>query len=390
MKLNVYLNAYGERSYVGILREEERRVFFEYSPDFLRNGVELSPFMLPRKSGVFEDAERTFDGLFGLFNDSLPDGWGVLLIDRQLRRLGLSWKEITPLRRLSLIGANPMGALEYEPTDKEEQVHTGNIELDSLSGKISEVLSGSGSSMLDELRSLNGSSGGARPKALVWVSADFSHIVHGSISSPGSGYTQWIIKFPESSATPDAGLDEYRYSIAAKDSGIDIPPTWLFPSKKCGGYFGVRRFDRVPKGKVHVHTACGLLHASHRLPSLDYENLLKLTKILTKERTQTMEMVKRMVFNVLLCNKDDHSKNFSYLMDEAGKWKLSPAYDLTRSEGINGEQTSMVNGKGKGITTADLIAAAATAGIEASFVKACVERTLGAAAKHGIEPQINN
>ena len=177
---------------------------------------------------------------------------------------------------------------------------------------------------------------------------------------------------------------EYRYSLAAKEAGIDMPPTHLFPSKNGGGYFGVQRFDRTPQGKVHVHTACGLLHASHRFSCLDYENLLKLTLVLTRDITQAEEMVRRMVFNVKSGNRDDHSKNFSFLLNKNFEWRLAPAYDLTPSAGINGEQTAMVNGKGRNITDDDLIAAAKVADIPASAVCSIINTVESALKNNGI------
>ena len=376
MKLSVYLNTYGIRRMVGLLYENAGRVFFEYSPDFLQSGIALSPFKLPLKPGVFEDEKRTFDGLFGLFNDSLPDGWGCLLLDRKLRKRALSYDSITPLSRLSMIGRNPMGALEYEPADEAAE-EVGNVELDSLSG------AGNDSDVLDELLKLNGSSGGARPKIVAYVSDDRQKIIHGG-ANPPAGFTPWIIKFSERHDKLNSGETEYRYSLAAKEAGIDMPPTHLFPSKNGGGYFGVQRFDRTPQGKVHVHTACGLLHASHRFSCLDYENLLKLTLVLTRDITQAEEMVRRMVFNVKSGNRDDHSKNFSFLLNKNFEWRLAPAYDLTPSAGINGEQTAMVNGKGRNITDDDLIAAAKVADIPASAVRSIINTVESALKNNGI------
>jgi serine/threonine-protein kinase HipA len=372
MKLNVFLNMYGSRREVGLLVQEEQRIFFEYAPDFRKSSIELSPFKLPLKAGVFEEKNRVFDGLFGLFNDSLPDGWGCLLLDRKLRKMGKSYAEITPLDRLSLIGANPMGALEYEPADKESDLY-GEVELDSLSGEVDRILDGEESSVLDELLKLNGSSGGARPKIVAYVSPDRKHIVHGGQNIP-DGYTSWIIKFSERHDPLTSGELEYRYSQAAKAAGITMPETHLFPLKDGRGCFGVQRFDRTSDGKVHTHTACGLLHASHRIASLDYENLLKLTWILTKSHADVMEMVRRMVFNVKSGNKDDHSKNFSFLLNEKNQWQLAPAYDLTPSAGINGEQTCMVNGKGRDISDADLIKAATAAGVTEADTKDIIEQ----------------
>ena len=373
---------YGIRQEVGMLLQDKQRIFFEYSPDFLKSGIELSPFKLPLKAGVFEEKSRVFDGLFGLFNDSLPDGWGCLLLDRKLRKLGKSYAGITPLDRLSLIGANPMGALEYEPADGDSDLY-GDIELDSLSGEVDRILDGEESLVLDELLKLNGSSGGARPKIVACVSSDRKQIIHGGKSLP-DGFTPWIIKFSEKHDPQSSGELEYRYSLAAKAAGITMPETHLFPLKDGRGCFGVQRFDRTLKGKVHTHTACGLLHASHRFASLDYENLLKLTWILTRNHADVVEMVRRMIFNIKSGNKDDHSKNFSFLLNSRYQWQLAPAYDLTPSAGINGEQTCMVNGKGCNITDADLIKTAATANVSEVEAKALIDQITTALREYNI------
>ena len=382
MKLKLFLNMYGIRQEVGMLLQDKQRIFFEYFPDFLKSGIELSPFKLPLKAGVFEEKSRIFDGLFGLFNDSLPDGWGCLLLDRKLRKLGKSYAEITPLDRLSLIGANPMGALEYEPAAGDSDLY-GDIELDSLSGEVDRILDGEESAVLDELLKLNGSSGGARPKIVACVSSDRKQIIHGGKSVP-DGFTPWIIKFSEKHDPQSSGELEYRYSLAAKAAGITMPETHLFPLKDGRGCFGVQRFDRTLKGKVHTHTACGLLHASHRFASLDYENLLKLTWILTRNHADVVEMARRMIFNVKSGNKDDHSKNFSFLLNERNQWQLAPAYDLTPSAGINGEQTCMVNGKGRNITDADLIKTAATANVSEVEAKALIDQITSALREYNI------
>ena len=382
MKLKVFLNMYGIRQEVGMLLQDKQRIFFEYSPDFLKSGIELSPFKLPLKAGVFEEKSHIFDGLFGLFNDSLPDGWGCLLLDRKLRKLGKSYAEITPLDRLSFIGANPMGALEYEPAAGDSDLY-GDIELDSLSGEVDRILDGEESLVLDELLKLNGSSGGARPKIVACVSSDRKQIIHGGKSVP-DGFTPWIIKFSEKHDPQSSGELEYRYSLAAKAAGITMPETHLFPLKDGRDCFGVQRFDRTLKGKVHTHTACGLLHASHRFASLDYENLLKLTWILTRNHADVVEMVRRMIFNIKSGNKDDHSKNFSFLLNSRYQWQLAPAYDLTPSAGINGEQTCMVNGKGCDITDADLIKTAATANVSEVEAKALIDQITTALREYNI------
>ena len=373
MRLNVFLNAFGKREFVGILDDNQGRVLFEYSPDFIQKDINLSPFMLPLKSHIFEDSKRTFDGLFGLFNDSLPDGWGCLLLDRALQKKGLNLFSITPLQRLSIIGTNAMGALEYEPITETENEFNGDIELDSLCMEANNILDGKSSEVLEKLLTLNGSSGGARPKIVALVSDDKQKLIHGNVAK--DGYEPWIIKFQSSLDNKNIGAQEYVYSLMAKDAGIEMPETYLFPSKDCSGHFGVKRFDRINDKKVHIHTACGLLHASHRFASIDYSSLLKLTSVLTKDVREVEKMVRLMIFNVKAKNKDDHSKNFSFMLDAQNQWKLTPAYDLTPSNGINGEQTSMVNGKGIDITNIDLIKTAEAFGFNETKVREIIEQT---------------
>lgn len=381
MRLNVYLNSFGKRELVGVLKEEQNHILFQYSPDFIQKGINLSPFMLPLKPQIFEDKKRTFDGLFGLFNDSLPDGWGCLLLDRALQKKGLSIFSITPLYRLSMIGLNAMGALEYEPATEIKNEFKGNIELDSLCMEANHILEGKSSEVLEKLLTLNGSSGGARPKIVALVSENKQNLIHGNLAK--DGYEPWIIKFQSSLDNKNIGVQEYVYSLIAKEAGIEMPETYLFPSKNSVGHFGVKRFDRINDKKVHVHTACGLLHASHRLASIDYSSLLKLTSMLTRDVREVKKMVRLMIFNVKANNKDDHSKNFSFMLDEKNNWKLTPAYDLTPSEGINGEQTSMVNGKGKDITNLDLIKTAKPFGFSETEILEIIEQTEDALSNYG-------
>ena len=225
---------------------------------------------------------------------------------------------------------------------------------------------------LRTLMALNGSSCGARPKIMVRVSGDRRLIVPDAVAEPGCD--PWLIKFPARHDDPAIGRMEYACSLAAKRAGIEMPETALFPGRDGAAYFGVRRFDREDGGKVHVHTACGLLHASHRYASLDYENLFRLGKSLTRNPEDVEKLVRLMAFNVRLGNQDDHSKNFSFLLDAKGRWRLAPAYDLTPSRGVGGEQTCMVNGKGRDITDKDMIAAASVVDVPARTVKAILEQ----------------
>ena len=370
MYLDVHLHSHGKRRYVGKLAEQDGAILFQYTREFLESGINISPFKLPLSPEVKQDPKRTFDGLFGVFNDNLPDGWGLLLLDRALRKKGSSLHACLPLQRLALVGLHGMGALEYSPAIDQADEAVSVTELDALAEESLRVLRDApvDAAQLDRLIQLNGSSAGARPKILVNVTADHR------IAQQNKDGEPWIIKFHSAHEAPDTGLMEYKYSIAAREAGLDMPETHLFPSATSPGYFGVQRFDRVHSQKVHVHTACGLLHASHREPSLTYESLLRLTLLLTKDIREVLKMVRLMVFNVRSGNRDDHSKNFSFLLNKENQWRMAPVYDLTPSEGINGEQTCMVNNKGKDITEKDFLAAAATVDVDARTVREIMQQ----------------
>jgi serine/threonine-protein kinase HipA len=375
-RMDIFCNLRGWRLFIGRLAQRGRSILFEYDREFLASGIRLSPFKLPLQPGVFEDTDRCFGGLFGLFNDSLPDGWGLLLLDKALRGKGMRLEDITPFHRLSLVGSNGMGALEYIVKGQEESDNKpGDLHLDGLAEESRKILAAEDAPLeaVHELLRLGGSSGGARPKILADVSADGSVIL--PAGTGGAAFAPWLIKFHAREEGSDQGLVEYVYSLMAKDAGVVMPETCLFPSKTTGGFFGVARFDRENGHKVHVHTACGLLHADHRHASLDYESLIKLTKVLTGDVREVEKMVRLMVFNVKAGNKDDHSKNFSFLLDDQNNWKMAPAYDLTPSVGLGGEHAAMVNGKGRDIADADLAAAASVTDIPASFVREAVQRT---------------
>lgn len=330
---------------VGRLAMRERDIYFEYLPSFIKSGLEISPRILPLKSGVFSFSYRLFEGLAGVFNDSLPDGWGRLLFDRLMRSQGKTPNEITPLDRLVHVGKYGMGALVYEP-DYSISEREGAINLDILADQAQQVLAGSAEDILQELWALNGSSAGARPKAMISVDATREHISHG-VSSLPAGYEHWLVKFPNTQDGIDAGAIEYVYALMAQEAGLDMPSVHLFPSDKGAGFFAVKRFDREGNKRIHAHTASGFLHADFRTPSLDYEDLIAVTGMLTRDVREAEKMFRLAVFNVLAHNRDDHAKNFSFLMDETGVWKLAPAYDLTFSSGPGGEQSTMVLGEGR-------------------------------------------
>ena len=302
----------------------DKRCLFEYDADWIRTGYSVSPFYLPLKSGLFTARAEPFGGLFGVFDDSLPDGWGKLLIDRWLVSNGIKPGSLTLLDRLSLVGESGMGALIYRPARINtftEVLRPINFYADQVKKILNDEYTGS----IEEMVNKAGSSGGARPKVMVIIDGE-----------------EWLIKFRTASDPMNVGLLEYEYSLLAKKCGIDMPETDIFEGK----YFGVRRFDRDTGKRIHMHSAAGLLYASHRLPSMDYSDLLKATLSLTRDLNEVEKLYRQMVFNIIIGNKDDHAKNFSFVCRN-GQWKVSPAYDLLPSDGFYGNHTTTVDGKGK-------------------------------------------
>jgi serine/threonine-protein kinase HipA len=339
-----------ERRKVGRLAIRDRRILFEYDPGFVASGMEISPFELPLKPGVMEARRDPFDGLFGVFADSLPDGWGRLLLDRAVERHGIQRGQLSPLDRLAFVGGNGMGALSYEPDYSREVLRRRNdteneISLDRIAEESRIVLAGDANVVFDDLLRLNGSSGGARPKIVAQVSANRRTIIHGGISLE-PGYEHWMIKFSSSQDEREAGTIEYAYSLMAAAAGVEAPPTHLFRTRR-GAYFGARRFDREGNNRVHMHSLAGLIHADYRNPSLDYDTYLKAVVALTRNMAEVQKAYTLACFNVLAHNRDDHARNFSFLLREDGRWVVAPAYDLTFSHGPNGEQSMLLLGEGR-------------------------------------------
>ncbi len=375
-EIKVGLN-FGEKTIaVGRLALRKRKIYFEYDASFIDSGPAISPLRLPLQSGVSSFDYHLFEGLPGVFNDSLPDGWGRLLFDRFARSKNILPSDITPLDRLAHVGMSALGALVYEP-DHSENNNSEQINLDVLARQSRDVLEGEATDVLAELIALNGSSGGARPKALIGVNEDFSQIVHGASNIP-DGYQPWMVKFANSEDGADAGAIEYVYALMAKQAGINMPRAHLFKAQTGAGYFAIKRFDRQGSKRLHMHTACGLLHSDYRTPSLDYEDLAALTLSLTRDVREVEKLYQLAVFNILAHNRDDHSKNFSFLMDEIGEWKLSPAYDLTFSSGPRGEQSTMVMGEGRDPSLSHLRALAKEAQIDSARAEEIIDQTLEA------------
>jgi len=358
--LTVYLTQTTTQK-VGTLAIKDKKIYFEYDKAFLRTGIELSPYKLPLKPGLFRCNDSTFDGIWGLFADSLPDGWGRLLMDRHLMRLGVDPASLSPLDRLAYVGSHAMGALVYVP-EREVEHTLEEIVLDDLAQSSADILEGSSETLLDELLSLNGSSAGARPKVLVQISDDQQQIIHGR-QELQERFSHWMVKFASSTDSREIGAIEYAYSLMAQEAGLQMPRTALIEGRR-GHYFACERFDRVGEKRVHMHSVAGLTHSDFRFPTLDYDDLLALTLHLTKNMQEVEKVFRLACFNLFTHNRDDHAKNFSYVMDEKGLWSFSPIYDVTFSSGPGGEHSTMYMGEGKHPTTEHLLKLAQKHGLK--------------------------
>ena len=354
------LEVYYDGKHVGTMAPYQRyRTAFEYSQEWLRDGFSISPFSLPLVSGVKIAKSDPFDGLFGIFADSLPDGWGRLLVDRMLRKVGERPEETGSLARLSIVGSSGMGALEYKPVFRWSTSNSLS-DLDRLALECRKILQSEESEDLDTLFAMGGSSGGARPKVILKLDD-----------------REWIVKFPSSGDPDDIGIMEYEYNLCARECGIDIPEVRLFPSSACSGFFGSMRFDREKvnskEHKLHMASASALLEVSHRVPALDYSSLMALTWQITKQAQDLQKMYTLMCFNVFAHNRDDHSKNFSFLCNR-GIWRLAPAYDLTYSNSIGGEHATTIAGEGKNPGIKELLEVAKKAGIKETSARQIAEK----------------
>ena len=373
--LTVYLDARNQRRKVGRLAFKDRQLLFEYDASFIASGIELSPIKLPLRPGISVADTTIFDGLFGVFNASLPDGWGRLLLDRTVEKHGIHRGQLTPLDRLAYVGRHGMGALSYEPELGLENTDDVPLALDRIAEESAAVLAGENEEVFEELLRLNGSSSGARPKIVAQVSPDKKRIIHGQ-QQLQSGFAHWMIKFPSSQDARDMGAIEYAYSLMAKDAGVEMPETHLFRTKR-NKYFGTKRFDRDGDARIHMHSLGGLIHADHRSPSLDYDTVLRVTLALTRNIQDAEKSYALACFNVLAHNRDDHVKNFSFLLNARNEWIFAPAYDLVFSYGPGGEQSMLVMGEGRNPGTTQLQALGKQHGIKnAPEILAKVERAV--------------
>lgn len=334
---------------VGELGVDQRgQIYFQYDPLWLKSGFDLSPRTMPFNEAVqLSPQPQEFSGLHGVFNDSLPDGWGMLLMDRAFQQAaGWQRHEITPLDRLAYIGSRAMGALSYEPAIPLSS-SSDVMDIALLANSANELLEGETPEVLEQLQIHGGSPGGARPKVTVALSDTRDDCLSGFTQLP-NGFSHWLVKFRSKEDPKDMARIEIAYADMARLADIPMPKCRLVrvgSNINTEEYFAVQRFDREGTERYHLLSLAGYIYADYRLPSISYDAVIKATRQITGSMAEASKAYRLMVFNVLTHNKDDHAKNFAFLHLPTG-WVLSPAYDLTFSTGLNNHHTTDIAGSG--------------------------------------------
>lgn len=354
--------------------DQRGKIAFEMAASCIPKGLNLSPLEIKDTKGLQWGKYEHFRYMPGLFHDSLPDGWGLCLMDRFFAQQEIPKHTITPLTRLAYMGNRTMGALTYEP-DTGGAKEPGNQELilDMMAQNAQEIYSGRTEEVVEGLRIAGGSPGGARPKAAIGILGN--SCINGAEELP-AGYEHWIVKFPpgDSLIALWEGVIEYAYASMAVKCDIDMPPFDLIASTTCPGFFAIKRFDRgADNQRIHMHTLAGLVGANFRVNDFDYQDFIKLTSHLTKRHDDVEQCYRRMVFNVLSGNRDDHTKNFSFIKDAHGAWRLSPAYDVTFSEGINQHHSMAIAGYTQNIENKTLLDVGVAAGLSERVAQGIID-----------------
>jgi len=377
---------------IGAVSLEEGAVAaaFQYEPGFLASGIEVSPIAMPLAERIYQFpslAEATFHGLPGLLADSLPDKFGNALIDAWLATQGRRPESLNAVERLCYIGVRGMGALEFAPATARPLARSANVAVDELVKLASDVLThratlsvsfgpGQRHEGLEEILRVGTSAGGARAKAIIAWNRETNEVRSGQVKAP-AGFDYWLLKFDGVSANKDKELEdpqgytviEYAYALMAMDAGLDMMECRLLEE---GGrrHFMTRRFDRLSDGgKLHMQTLGALAHFDFNTAGANsYEQAFAVIRRLALPMQAREQQFRRMLFNVVGRNQDDHVKNIAFLMDKSGAWSLSPAFDVTYAYNPAGLWTSRhqmtINGKREHFTRADFAAVAQVAGLK--------------------------
>ncbi|NBB12694.1 type II toxin-antitoxin system HipA family toxin [Pseudomonas sp. SLFW] len=376
-QVHVFYEGWGERWLWGTLVSTAAingrpQIVFEYSAEAKKRGLELSSFTLPLKG---ETLRRGFAphqlGLPGPVYDALPDGWGMLLMDRLFRRRHLNTARIGPLERLAYVGDNAMGAMTFEPVAPEGEEARQHVSLDALAAEVRHVLNGDGGEFLAQLMLVGGSPQGARPKALVYRDPQTGHFT----TAVNPSFEAWLVKFPARGEHPEVCAIETLYAECLRMCGISTPDTLYFELPNGLAAFASRRFDRKNGLRVPMQSLAAFTGADFTSPgSLDYVNFLRATQLCTNDMRGKALAFERAVFNVVFNNRDDHPKNFAYVMSSTGAWTLAPAYDVTFCEGPGGYHQMDVMGEALAIDRAAMLGLAREAELAADVAAALIDR----------------
>lgn len=371
-KLRVFYEGWGERWPLATLADDGRHLLFEYSAEALQQRLELSPRHLALRAQAYGGFPEHQMRLPGLVADALPDGWGLMLMDRLFRKSGRAQSGVSPLERLAFIGARAMGTLTFEPADP-LVLSREEVQLLELAQQAQAVIADKDTHALRALALMGGSPQGARPKVLVFHDPSTGHMSN----QPFAGAGAWLVKFQAQAEHKEVCAIENLYAELARAYGLDMPATRYFDLDKRLAGFGIERFDVERGMRVPVHTLAGLLHANFRLPSaVDYGTFLRATRFLTRSQVEVNKAYERAVFNVVFNNRDDHAKNISFRLSQNRTWHISPAYDLTYCEGPGGEHQMDVFGEGRSITRNHMMDLAKQGGVPMAFAQDSLERAL--------------
>jgi serine/threonine-protein kinase HipA len=343
----------------------------EWSRDVVATRLPVAALYYPPEPGLQAARGRAFNGLQGFLADSLPEGWGRRLMRRRLERLGVDIATLSPLDQLALVGRHGRGALVYEPaTTPPEDVAT--LDLDALATEAAAFLAGEEGALADTLADLAGGSGGARPKVHVGFNAE-GKVSVGEGELP-EGFVPWLVKFHAPNDPEDIGPIEEAYADMAEAAGLVMSEHRLVPARQGPGYFATRRFDRTDGGgRLHMVSLAGAVEAPAEPGIVSYDTFLRATQAITRRKPDVEAAFRRMVFNILANNRDDHTRQHAYLMDAAGDWRLAPSYDLTYSPGPGGEHYLDIEGEGRNPTRAHVLRLGARHSLDAKAVAVMVD-----------------
>ncbi len=365
----------GQVVWVGTLAQNSQGIYFQYDEAYLSSFGNLSPFTLQPTTALQLAPKSPHNGLHGVFADSLPDGWGLLLQDRVFRQQGILAAQLTPLDRLAFVGAQGMGALSYVPESEFISNNQADFELAELGLEAQKIFDqtlyenkeGQTQEVLAALVAA-GSSAGARPKAQVYMQANQPNRCR-TYAQPDD--EAWLVKFTSNNLAlgHEEGLCEAVYLQLATKAQCETPTWQLIDAPEKSGaiaWLAVKRYDfisaKVKSGRLHMHSACGLLNADFRSQSLDYHDLIKASRQVCQSPRVGQLQFRRAVFNLFAANQDDHSKNWSFLQSDEGRWHVALFYDATFSPHPFNEHATAFNGFGKQPTLTSMQKLAASAG----------------------------